>query len=102
MIDHALKKLPYIIKYVPDRYKTQWMCDNVFLENGEMLMFIPNSYKNKKMCNKAVGDYAHALRSFLDCYNTQKMCNEAVGTHKVVSEEPFVFKYCDKAVDKAV
>ena len=31
---HAVKKLPFLIKYAPDRYKTQRMCDEVILQNG--------------------------------------------------------------------
>ena len=27
---HAVKKLPYLLRYVPDRYKTQQMCDKLF------------------------------------------------------------------------
>ena len=29
-----LKKLPYLLRYVPDQYKTQQMCDKAILENG--------------------------------------------------------------------
>ena len=31
---HAVKKLPYLLRYVPDRYKTQQICNKVILENG--------------------------------------------------------------------
>ena len=27
MCNHAVKILPYLLKYVPDQYKTQQMCD---------------------------------------------------------------------------
>ena len=33
MSKHAVTKLPFVIRYVPDQYKTQQMCDNVILEN---------------------------------------------------------------------
>ena len=29
MCKHAVKKLPFLIKYVPDWYKTPQMCDKV-------------------------------------------------------------------------
>ena len=32
MCEHAVKKLPYLLRYVPDPYKTQKMCDKVILE----------------------------------------------------------------------
>ena len=34
---HAAKGLPFVIRYVPDRYKTQQMCDKAILENGGIL-----------------------------------------------------------------
>ena len=33
MCKHTVKKLPSVIRYVPDRYKTQQMCDKTILEN---------------------------------------------------------------------
>ena len=37
MCKHAVKKLPFLIKYVPDRYKTQQRnCDKVILKNNKM------------------------------------------------------------------
>ena len=42
----AVKKLPFVIRYVPHRYKNQEMSDRVTLENGGMLMFVPDFYKN--------------------------------------------------------
>ena len=37
------------------------MCVKVILENGGMLKFIPDCYKNQKMCDKTVNNYAHEL-----------------------------------------
>ena len=49
---NAVKKLSFIINYVPDQFETQEMCDKVILENGGMVITVPNCYKNKKMCTK--------------------------------------------------
>ena len=38
----AVKKLPFVIKYVSDQYKTKEICDKVIIENG----FIPDCYKD--------------------------------------------------------
>ena len=35
MCKHTVKKLPFSIKYVRDRYKTQRICDKVILETVE-------------------------------------------------------------------
>ena len=48
MCKHVVKKLPFLIKYVPDWYKTPQMCDKVRQGNDEMLMFIPYFYKDEK------------------------------------------------------
>ena len=61
MCKHAGRILPYLLRYVPDQYKTQQICDKAILENGGTLKSVSDSYKNKKMCNKAVNNYPHAL-----------------------------------------
>ena len=76
---HAVKKLPLLIKYVPDRYKTQRMCDKVVLENGGRLMSIPDHYKGQNMIDKDY--YVHSLGFALDCYKSQKMCDKVVSTY---------------------
>ena len=42
MYKNTVKKLPFIIKYVPDRYKTKEMCNKVILENFAKLGSIPD------------------------------------------------------------
>ena len=32
---HSIKKLPYLLRYVPDQYKTQQICDKAVLEKVE-------------------------------------------------------------------
>ena len=63
----AVKKLPIVIMYIPDRNKTQEMFDKVILENGKI---IPDCYKNQKMCNKAVDTYLYARLFVLHLFNT--------------------------------
>ena len=47
MCQYAVKKLPFVIRYVPDQYKTQKMCDKVVLENGGKLKSVPDCYENQ-------------------------------------------------------
>ena len=42
MCKHAVKKLLYLLRYVPDQYKTQQMCDKAILENGGTLESVPD------------------------------------------------------------
>ena len=61
MCKHAVKKLPYLLRYVPHQLKAQQMCDKAILENGGTLNSVPHCYKNQEMCNKSVGNYPHSL-----------------------------------------
>ena len=72
MCKHAVKKLPYLLRYLPDQYKTQQMWDKAILENGGALKAVPDCYKNQETCNKAVDNYLHALEFVPECYKTQK------------------------------
>ena len=45
MCKHAVTKLPYLLRYVLDRYKTQQMCDKAILENCGTLKSVPGCYK---------------------------------------------------------
>ena len=38
MCKHAVKKLPYLLRYVLDRYKTQQMFEKAILENFETMV----------------------------------------------------------------
>lgn len=56
----AVKKSLFIQLYVPYWHKSQEMCGQIIIENGEMLKFNSEFCKNK-MCDKAVDNYSHAL-----------------------------------------
>ena len=61
MCEHAIKQLPYLSKYVPDKYNTQQICDKAILENCGTLKYVPDSIpdqlKTKEMCNLTVSLY---------------------------------------------
>ena len=61
MRKHALKNLSYLLRYVPDQYNTQQVCDKSLLENGGTLKSVPDRYRNQEMGIKAAGNYLHAL-----------------------------------------
>ena len=48
MCKHAVKKLPFPIRYVPDGYKTQQMSDKVIVQNGGMLEYFLTATKINK------------------------------------------------------
>ena len=67
MCKHAVKKLPFIIKYVPDRHKTQQMRDKAVHNYAHVLKLIPNCYKTQKMCGKAVNTYPSTIQFVSEC-----------------------------------
>ena len=69
MSKHTFNKLPFLIKYVPGKNKTQQACYKVILRNGGMIVFIPERYKDQ-MYTKAIDNYPHPLRSVLEYYKT--------------------------------
>ena len=42
MCKHAVKTSRYLLRYVPDQYKTQQMCDRAIRENGGTLNSLPD------------------------------------------------------------
>ena len=46
MCKHAVKKLPSVVRYGLEQYKTKQMCGKVILENGEKLKSVSDYYKN--------------------------------------------------------
>ena len=100
MCKHAVKKLPYLLRYVPNQYKTRQMCDKAILQNGGTLKFVPNY----KMCNKAVDNYSHELELVSERYKTQKMSDKSVSTYpstiKFFPECIMIQELCDKSVNR--
>ena len=47
MRKREMKKLLYVLRNVPDQYKTQRMCDKAILENGGTLKCVPDCYKSQ-------------------------------------------------------
>ena len=72
MCKHAGKKLIFIIRFVPDEYKTQEMCDKAILENHGTLKLVPDCYTSQGMCNNAVDNYPQSLEFVPECYKTRK------------------------------
>ena len=55
------------------------MCDKAVSENDGTLKFVPDCYKNQEICNKAVDNFA--LEFVPGFYMTQEMCNKIANTH---------------------
>ena len=79
MYKHTVKKLSFLVKYVPDRCKAQQLCDKVIIENDGMIMFIPDQYITQE-CDNVVNNYPDTSESVPDCFMTQKLCNNVAST----------------------
>ena len=44
MCKNVVKQLPYLLRNVPDLYKTEQMCYKAILENGGTLKSVPDCY----------------------------------------------------------
>ena len=81
MCKHTVKKLPYLLRYVPDQYKTRQMSDKAILEKSRTLTSVIDCYKNLEICNKRIDNYPHALEFVPEFYKTKKMCDKTVNTY---------------------
>ena len=59
MRKNAVRKLPFLIRNIPDQYKTEQMCHKAVVENSGTVKFVLDNHK--KMYNKAVDNYVHTL-----------------------------------------
>ena len=80
------------------------MCDKTIPEIGGTLRYVPDCYKDQEMCNEAVANYPHALEFAFECYKTQKMCDKAVDTYlSTIKFVPECYKpqeMCHRAVHR--
>ena len=68
----AVNTCSFVFDSVPDRYKTQGMCDKAFDDNPSTIKYLPDRYKTHEMCDKAIDDDPHALEFVPDRYKTKK------------------------------
>ena len=87
MWNEAVERDPWVLKHVPDQYKTQKMCNEAVERDPWMLEFVPDQYKTQKMCHEAVQSDPWMLEDVPDQYKTRKMCNEAL------QRDPKVLEY---------
>ena len=70
--------IKFAIKFVPECYKIQKICDKTVHTCPFVFEFVPDQYKIQDMCVKVVSKKPFMLRNCLDRYKTREMCDEAV------------------------
>ena len=67
-----MRNNPWALKYVPDRLKTQEMCNETVEENPWQLGYVPDHLKTREMCDEAVRDYLYSLQHVPYWFVTQQ------------------------------
>ena len=55
----------FVFDFIPDRYRTQKMCDRVVSEDPFLIVYCCDRYKTQRMCDEAV---YYSLASLKVCY----------------------------------
>ena len=88
-----MENYPHALKFVPECFMTQKMCDKTVDTYLSIIKFVPEFFMTQEMCNKAVNKCFLYLIIFLwyktiydinIWYKTQEMCDS------VVSEDLFL------------
>ena len=72
-----LKKLPFVMRYVPDWHKTQKMCNKAVDGYVDMLEYVAECFISQEMCDKVVDAGHFVFYSNLDQFKIQKICDKA-------------------------
>ena len=63
----------FVFVCIPDRNKTQDMCNRVVYEDTLLIVYCPDKYKTQRMCEEAVDDFLATLKLISDLFVTSKM-----------------------------
>ena len=66
-----------MFEFIPDKFKTQKMCKEVFWEDPWMCDFIPDRFM-KMLYHEVVSGEPDMIRSVPDEFKSQDMCNDTV------------------------
>ena len=78
MRDKTVSTYPSTIKFVPECFKTQEMCNKAVNRCFFVFNSIPDQQKTQKICDRVVSEDPFLKMYVPDQYKTQQMCDEAV------------------------
>ena len=73
-----LELLSRLMMVVPDRIKTQEMCNEVVGADPGLLTYRSDRLKTQEMCNEGVAHDPHTLRFISDHLKMQEMCKKVM------------------------
>ena len=86
MCNKVVDNYAHASRSVPNCFKTQKKC--VIKLYLSTIQFVPDRFKTQEVCDKAVDTFSFVFDFVPDWDTTQKLSD------KVVSEDPFLLKYC--------
>ena len=78
MCNKSFSSYPSTIKYVPDQFKTQEICDKAVDKCYFVFNFVSDQFKTEKMCNEVVSNDLFKLKYCHDRHKIQNTCDKAV------------------------
>ena len=82
LCEKVAEEQPWSLEYVPDKLKTQKVCEKNFKKvekNGSCyLRYTPNDLMFRGMCEKILGKDSWSLEYVPDNLKTQEMCKKAM------------------------
>ena len=84
---------PYSLAFVPDRLKTQEMCDKAIEIDPFILWHAPNNLKTQEICIRAAGAGLGLLEYVTDWFVTQQQIKIWRDDDKYCDDDEFI-KWC--------
>ena len=77
--EEVVQKYPWLLEHVPNKLKTQKMCEKAVEEHGSWLLrYVPNDPWFCRECEKEVEEYLWSLEYVPANLKTQEMCKKAM------------------------
>ena len=94
MYNKAVDNFLHALEFVPERYKTQKMCDKAVSSFPSTTEFVPECFMTQGMCDTIVSEIPLLIICCSDWYKTQKMSCKAVDDSLATLKLVIRFFYC--------
>jgi hypothetical protein len=81
LVDAAIKKCCWAIKYARDEFKTYENCLSAVTTNGATIQHVPSKFQTKEMCEEAVKVNYYCLKYIPKEHITKELCETAVKSY---------------------
>ena len=100
LYNEAVRNEPLMLGHIPNRFKTQSMCEMAVEKVSRVLRYVPDHFKTKRMRSKAVEVDPWSLEYVPEDLITREMCNKAVDdcSWQHVPNQQKTREMCNRAV----